>query len=64
MLAYFLLYLGGWIFTSTLMACTHKQDPQSYVVWDTEDFVFSGLFWPIFLPLTLVSLAVRYWSGK
>lgn len=64
MLVYLLLYLCGWVSTSVLMSRTHKQDPESYIVWDAESFVFAGLFWPIFLPFTLVALAVRYCSDE
>lgn len=62
MLLYILIYLCMWVFTSVLMACTYRQDPKSYIVWDTDSFIFTGFFWPLFLPPTLVRIAVRYWS--
>lgn len=61
---YVLLYIGMWAFTSVLAAVSHKQDPKSYIVWDTEDFVFVGFFWFLFLPPLLVRQAVRFWANR
>lgn len=58
------LYTLAWAFTSVLMSRTHKQDLGSYIVWDTESFVFAGFFWPFLLPPTLVRVAVEYWTHK
>jgi hypothetical protein len=59
-----LLHIGLWAFTAVIASLTHRQDPESYIVWDTESFVFVGFFWPLFLPPLLVRQAVRYWTNK
>lgn len=61
---YIPFYLMLWGLTSVIAAATHRQDPKSYIVWDTDSFIFVGFFWPLFLPPLLVRQAVRYWANK